>query len=154
MAFIYFFLFFEKVWKSWKNWNYRLKSFVTMYSICYTRVNANASGGLFQIFGAFSECPNFNFVGFWISIKKNYKIKTVGLNNQNSKTLYHSMLKRSIHYGPLMMSQEKNPILLWGHVTWKTPLKFQCTAFDEAFLDKISPQGVFLHLEHNWWSKV
>ena len=29
---------FEKVWKSWKNWNYLLKIFVTVYSICYTRI--------------------------------------------------------------------------------------------------------------------
>ena len=38
MAFIYIFIFFEKIWKSWKNWNYLHKIFVTMYSICYTRV--------------------------------------------------------------------------------------------------------------------
>ena len=38
MAFIIFFFFFEKVWKSWKNWNYLHKIFVTMYSICYTRI--------------------------------------------------------------------------------------------------------------------
>ena len=48
---------------------------------------------------------------------KYYKIKTVGLNTQNSKTLYHSMLKRHIHYGPSMMSQGKRPILLWEHIT-------------------------------------
>ena len=41
MTFIFFFSFFEKVWKSWKNWNYFHKIFVTMYSICYTRIAAN-----------------------------------------------------------------------------------------------------------------
>ena len=41
LLYIYFFFFAEKVWKSWKNWNYLHKIFVTMYSICYTRIAAN-----------------------------------------------------------------------------------------------------------------